>query len=153
MYIDIISGVLTGEEGSFSKRISNQNEIKALYSGGEGTNQLTFELSVDVEMNLAASSLDDYISYRPRLVVENGSVVDDENNEIIYDLPGFESEYAFTSSTNILPLLQQWDTPIYTTAHQLDKTTATDLYRRMQVIRQCEEQLAKSHQRGLIHGA
>ncbi len=27
------------------------------------------------------------------------------------------------------------------------------LYRPMQVIRQCEEQLAKSHQRGLIHGA
>lgn len=27
------------------------------------------------------------------------------------------------------------------------------LYRKMQVIRQCEEQLARSHQRGLIHGA
>ena len=27
------------------------------------------------------------------------------------------------------------------------------LYRTMQIIRQCEEQLAKSHQRGLIHGA
>ncbi len=27
------------------------------------------------------------------------------------------------------------------------------LYRPMQMIRQCEEQLAKSHQRGLIHGA
>ena len=40
-----------------------------------------------------------------------------------------------------------------TTEWRLDKATATDLYRRMQVIRQCEEQLAKSHQRGLIHGA
>ena len=29
----------------------------------------------------------------------------------------------------------------------------TRLYRQMQVIRQCEELLAKSHQRGLIHGA
>ena len=120
LYIDIISGVLTGEEGSFSKRISNQNEIKALYSGGEGTNQLTFELSIDVGMNLAASSLDDYLSYRPRLVVENGSVIDDENNEIIYDLPGVESDNAFTSSTNILPLLQQWNTPIFTTAEQAE---------------------------------
>src|SRR6184192_381719 len=27
------------------------------------------------------------------------------------------------------------------------------LYRQMQLIRQCEEQLAKSHQRGLVHGA
>ena len=120
LYVDIISGILTGEEGSFSKRISNQNEIKALYSGGEGTNQLTFELSVDVEMNLAASSLDDYISYRPRLVVENGSVVDEDNNQIIYDLPGVESDNAFTSSTNILPLLQQWNTPIFTTTEQTE---------------------------------
>src|SRR6201997_5098666 len=28
-----------------------------------------------------------------------------------------------------------------------------DLYRRMQLIRHCEEQLARAHQRGLIHGA
>jgi 2-oxoisovalerate dehydrogenase E1 component len=28
-----------------------------------------------------------------------------------------------------------------------------DFYRRMQLIRQCEEQLARSHQRGLVHGA
>ena len=28
-----------------------------------------------------------------------------------------------------------------------------DLYRTMQIIRQCEQQLAKSHQRGLVHGA
>src|SRR5713101_6762828 len=27
------------------------------------------------------------------------------------------------------------------------------LYRTMQLIRQCEEQLARSHQRGLVHGA
>jgi 2-oxoisovalerate dehydrogenase E1 component len=31
--------------------------------------------------------------------------------------------------------------------------TALDLYRRMLVIRRCEEQLAKDHQKGLIHGA
>jgi len=31
--------------------------------------------------------------------------------------------------------------------------TLLSLYRTMQVIRQCEEQLARSHQRGLIHGA
>jgi 2-oxoisovalerate dehydrogenase E1 component len=35
----------------------------------------------------------------------------------------------------------------------LAKQTLLELYRDMQVIRQCEEQLAKSHQRGLIHGA
>src|SRR5438105_3013683 len=28
-----------------------------------------------------------------------------------------------------------------------------ELYRQMQIIRQCEEQLARSHQRGLVHGA
>ena len=35
----------------------------------------------------------------------------------------------------------------------LDESRLLDLYRQMQLIRQCEEQLAKSHQRGLIHGA
>src|SRR5437667_2104419 len=30
---------------------------------------------------------------------------------------------------------------------------SADLYRTMQLIRQCEEQLAKYHQRGLVHGA
>ena len=34
-----------------------------------------------------------------------------------------------------------------------DKETLLSLYRTMQVIRQCEERLARSHQRGLVHGA
>ena len=34
-----------------------------------------------------------------------------------------------------------------------DRETLLGLYRTMATIRQCEEQLAKSHQRGLIHGA
>ncbi|HMF18897.1 MAG TPA: dehydrogenase E1 component subunit alpha/beta [Gemmataceae bacterium] len=36
---------------------------------------------------------------------------------------------------------------------ELNHDLLLDLLRRMQVIRQCEEQLARSHQRGLIHGA
>src|SRR5579862_5207164 len=40
-----------------------------------------------------------------------------------------------------------------TLATGLDKSTSLELFRDMQVIRQCEEQLAKSHQRGLVHGA
>ncbi|MBP87858.1 MAG: dehydrogenase [Planctomycetaceae bacterium] len=39
------------------------------------------------------------------------------------------------------------------TKTQLDKQTLLSLYRTMQIIRQCEERLAKSHQRGLVHGA
>jgi 2-oxoisovalerate dehydrogenase E1 component len=35
----------------------------------------------------------------------------------------------------------------------MDHDLLLGLYRQMQLIRQCEEQLAKSHQRGLIHGA
>src|SRR5678810_1326865 len=34
-----------------------------------------------------------------------------------------------------------------------EKAEAVELYRRMVLIRVCEERLAKSHQRGLIHGA
>jgi 2-oxoisovalerate dehydrogenase E1 component len=40
-----------------------------------------------------------------------------------------------------------------TLAPSIDKSTSLELFRDMQVIRQCEEQLAKSHQRGLVHGA
>jgi 2-oxoisovalerate dehydrogenase E1 component len=36
---------------------------------------------------------------------------------------------------------------------EFNRDLALRLYRQMQLIRQCEEQLAKSHQRGLIHGA
>jgi 2-oxoisovalerate dehydrogenase E1 component len=39
------------------------------------------------------------------------------------------------------------------TKTQLDKQTLLSLYRTMQIIRQCEERLAKSHQQGLVHGA
>jgi 2-oxoisovalerate dehydrogenase E1 component len=39
------------------------------------------------------------------------------------------------------------------TRPDLDTDLLLRLYRQMQLIRQCEEQLARSHQRGLIHGA
>src|SRR6059058_3216653 len=35
----------------------------------------------------------------------------------------------------------------------IDKERALGLYRQMLLIRRCEEQLARAHQRGLIHGA
>jgi 2-oxoisovalerate dehydrogenase E1 component len=38
-------------------------------------------------------------------------------------------------------------------ATEIDISVLLRLYRQMQIIRQCEEQLVKSHQRGLIHGA
>src|SRR5438105_12482409 len=40
-----------------------------------------------------------------------------------------------------------------TLTSSINKQTLLELYRDMLVIRQCEEQLAKSHQRGLVHGA
>ncbi len=39
------------------------------------------------------------------------------------------------------------------TTTRLSKDQLLDLYRQMQLIRKCEEQLTRSHQRGLIHGA
>jgi 2-oxoisovalerate dehydrogenase E1 component len=38
-------------------------------------------------------------------------------------------------------------------ATTMSSETLARLYRQMQLIRQCEEQLARSHQRGLVHGA
>jgi 2-oxoisovalerate dehydrogenase E1 component len=40
-----------------------------------------------------------------------------------------------------------------TRPHTLSEKQLRSLYRTMQIIRRCEEQLARSHQRGLIHGA
>ncbi|HLJ11833.1 MAG TPA: dehydrogenase E1 component subunit alpha/beta [Planctomycetaceae bacterium] len=40
-----------------------------------------------------------------------------------------------------------------TLSSDVSKQTLLELYHDMQVIRQCEEQLARSHQRGLVHGA
>src|SRR5205823_5912545 len=40
-----------------------------------------------------------------------------------------------------------------THAKQLDREQLLALYRQMVLIRRCEEQLARAHQRGLIHGA
>jgi 2-oxoisovalerate dehydrogenase E1 component len=40
-----------------------------------------------------------------------------------------------------------------TLATDVNKQTLLELYHDMQVIRQCEEQLARSHQKGLVHGA
>src|SRR5579863_2525367 len=40
-----------------------------------------------------------------------------------------------------------------TLSADVNKQTLLELYRDMQVIRQCEEQLARSHQKGLVHGA
>src|SRR6516164_6518772 len=37
--------------------------------------------------------------------------------------------------------------------HDLTKADLLPLYRAMQLIRQCEEQLARAHARGLVHGA
>src|SRR5215470_13703240 len=39
------------------------------------------------------------------------------------------------------------------TSHPPDKDLLRSLYRQMLLIRRCEEQLVKSHQRGLVHGA
>ncbi len=39
------------------------------------------------------------------------------------------------------------------TLAELDKSQLLSLYRSMVLIRRCEEQLARSHQRGLVHGA
>jgi len=120
LYLDIVSGVLSGEEGSYINSQTNPGEIKAHYTGGDETSQLTFTLDVTEDMNLAGSHLNDYISYRSELVKENGSIINGNGDEAIYNLPQPDSDNSFASTTNILPLLQQWNTPIFTTAEQED---------------------------------
>jgi len=118
-YIDIKSGVLAGSEGSYNTRPSNIGEVKASYLGGSGTRFLTFLLTNSAELQLSGSDLDDYIGYRPNLVIQNGSVRDIEGVEVLYGLPNEGEAASFTSSVNILPLLQQFNTKVYTTADEL----------------------------------
>ena len=118
-YIDIKSGVLAGSEGSYNTRPSNIGEVKASYLDGSGTRFLTFLLTNSAELQLSGSDLDDYIGYRPNLVIQNGSVRDIEGVEVLYGLPNEGEAASFTSSVNILPLLQQFNTKVYTTADEL----------------------------------
>src|SRR3954471_10711903 len=43
--------------------------------------------------------------------------------------------------------------PTSTLAPQVSIEDSLELYRTMQLIRRCEEELARAHQRGLVHGA
>ncbi len=113
-YIDIVSSLLEGVPGDYSSRSSNVGEIRADYISGHGTSQLTFQL--EIGPNMGGAELTDYISYRDNLIIEDGSVTDDEGNEIIYSLPKKDSDNSFASRTQILPLLQQFDSKIYTDA-------------------------------------
>lgn len=49
--------------------------------------------------------------------------------------------------------IPKFKTMLATPSTDLNKQTLLELLREMQVIRQTEEQLARSHQRGLVHGA
>ena len=55
--------------------------------------------------------------------------------------------------TEVLQNNKKRNKQMATTSVGIDKETGLSLYRTMQVIRQCEERLAKSHQQGLVHGA
>ena len=118
LYIDIITSLLNGDPGDYSSRSSNGGEIRADYISGHGTNQLKFQL--DVGENMGGADTTDYISYRDNLIIVNGSVTDDEGNEIIYSLPNKDSDNSFAYDTKILPLLPQFDMPIFTEAQMDD---------------------------------
>ena len=118
LYIDIITSLLNGDPGEYSSRRSIGGEIRADYISGDGTNQLIFQL--DVGENMGGADTTDYISYRGNLVIEYGIVTDNEGNEIIYSLPNTDSDNSFAYDTKILPLLPQFDMPIFTEAQMDD---------------------------------
>jgi len=60
---------------------------------------------------------------------------------------------AFSGDCRLLPLKTNGTDMPTTLAADVNKQTLLELYHDMQVIRQCEEQLARSHQKGLVHGA
>lgn len=126
-YIDIKSGVLSGQEGSYNVRPSNIGEVKANYVSGTGTRFLTFSLSNTSELQLSGSNLLDFIGYRPNLIIQNGSVTDIEGNEVIYELPNEDQPSSFASNTNILPMLQENVLAIYTNLETEDFNRELDV--------------------------
>src|SRR5579872_7267326 len=72
--------------------------------------------------------------------------------QIILQIPASPIQSRLQGSIR-LPLKADRFAMSTTLSTDVNKQTLLELYHDMQVIRQCEEQLARSHQKGLVHGA
>ena len=72
----------------------------------------------------------DYLTYRPRLVLENGKIENLQRKEAVLDLPLANSENSFLFDTQILPILPAIETQIFTESEAENfNTTISDTIR------------------------
>ena len=118
LYIDFEGFILRGEPGSHTVSASDPGELRAYYSPGDIdptlTGQDTLKFNITLPDTTTSRSLNDFLSYRPLLVLNNGSIENIDQTEALLDLPLPESENSFLSTTQILPILPAMDLKIYT---------------------------------------
>ena len=134
LYIDFDGFVLSGEEGSFTVEPSEIGELRAYYFPGEIdptlTEKDTLRFSIALPENITSRNMTDYLTYRPRLVLENGKIENLQRKEAVLDLPLANSENSFLYNTQILPILPAIETQIFTESEAENfNTTISDTIR------------------------
>ena len=134
LYIDIDGFVLNGSEGRFTVESSEIGELRAYYSPGDIdptlTEKDTLRFGIALPDNITSRNMNDFLTYRPRLVLENGKIENLQRKEAVLDLPLANSENSFLSYTQILPILPEIETKIFTERDVEDfNTTISDTIR------------------------
>ena len=134
LYIDFDGFVLNGLEGSFTVEPSEIGELRAYYFPGDIdptlTEKDTLRFSIALPDNITSRNMTDFLTYRPRLVLENGKIENLQRKEAVLDLPLANSENSFLSYTQILPILPEIETKIFTERDVEDfNTTISDTIR------------------------
>ena len=134
LYIDFDGFVLNGEEGSFTVEPSEIGELRAYYFPGDIdptlTEKDTLRFSIALPDNITSRNMTDYLTYRPRLVLENGKIENLQRKEAVLDLPLANSENSFLFDTQILPILPAIETQIFTESEAENfNTTVSDTIR------------------------
>ena len=133
LYIDFDGYILRGTEGDYTVDAAEVGELRAYYSPGDIDPTVTpaeiLNFSMVLPDNITSRNIDDYLSYRPRLVLESGRVENLQSKAAVTDLPLPESDNSFLSNTDILPILPAIQAEIFTEG-DLDKynTVISNVY-------------------------
>ena len=118
LYIDFDGYILRGAEGGYTVDAAEVGELRAYYSPGDIDPTVTpaeiLNFSMVLPDNITSRNIDDYLTYRPRLVLENGRVENLQSKAAVTDLPLPESDNSFLSNTDILPILPAIQAEIFT---------------------------------------
>ena len=118
LYIDFDGYILRGAEGGYTVDAAEVGELRAYYNPGGIDPTITpaeiLNFSMVLPDNITSRNIDDYLTYRPRLVLQNGRVENLQSKAAVTDLPLPESDNSFLSNTDILPILPAIQAEIFT---------------------------------------